>query len=366
MGINSLLKKEGIEEIKKLDTLSINKIAANISEKICSTFPSLNLNQSNIFISISRLNMYLAKFPNDQSYAKYIYGNNSIYFSKDININDIHTLAIHECLHFLQELKDSKGKLIRLGLYNLENKTGLGLNEAAVQYMASISNKSKEDSVTYYGMTFNSISPDYYPLECALLNQIIYFTGAEPLYSSTFFSNDFFEKKCAEIVGNEFFKIIEDNFDKLLSLEENISTLSIKLLESDEISYNTKHIQNKISYTKKEIKTLFIKMQNLILENFFQAIFREVESEEELTRFQEKLYNYKNLLVLTAEDTFYNDFYCHMMKNIEFKKNQLQKYGQIIDIPKERTSLIKLERTTKSLSKIKKLVYSIKNVIFKS
>ena len=62
MSINFLLKKEGIENIKKLDTMQINKIASYISEKICSTFPDLNLSQSQLFIQISRLNMYTARF----------------------------------------------------------------------------------------------------------------------------------------------------------------------------------------------------------------------------------------------------------------------------------------------------------------
>ena len=115
MGINFLLKKEGLENIKKLDTMQINKIASYISEKICSTFPDLNLSQSQLFIQISRLNMYTAHF-SDHSSAKYVYGNDSIYFSEDLNLDDLDITAIHECIHYLQEYKDQKGKLIKLGL----------------------------------------------------------------------------------------------------------------------------------------------------------------------------------------------------------------------------------------------------------
>ncbi|MBR3132630.1 MAG: hypothetical protein IKG42_00890 [Clostridia bacterium] len=363
MGINLLLKKEGIEEIEKIDTLNINKIAANISDKLCRAFSELNLNQSELFISISRLDMYTAKFPNDLSSAKYIYGNGSIYFSKDINFDDIHTLAIHECIHFLQELKDNKGKLLRLGLYNLSNQTGLGLNEAAVQYMASTASNSDLDSVTYYGMTFNSISPDYYPLECALLNQIVYFTGSYPLYTSTFYSNDIFEKTFIDLVGKDFFIAIQNNFDNLLLLEEDVLSLSSKLLETEDID-KSRQLQEKVSNKKNEITNLFLKMQNLILEKFFQAKFRKVETEKDLKEFQESLYNYKQLLVLTESDTFYNNFYCHMMKDIEFKHNQLQQYGQIIDIPKEHKSLIKLEQTKNNLGKIQSFLNTIKKIIF--
>ena len=264
MGIYLLLKKEGIENPQKLDTLNINKIAANISEKICKAFPELNLNQSDLFISLSRLDMYTAKFQDNSSSAKYAYGNNSIYFSQDMNFDDISTLAVHECIHFIQETKDSKGKSVRLGLYDLVQQTGLGLNEAAVQYMASIATNEVKDSVTYYGMTFDSISPDYYPLECALLNQIVNFTGSYPLYTSTINSNDIFEKTFTDLVGQEFFYLIQDNFDKLLLLEADIVTMSSKLIESEEPIEKIRAMQDKISSKKNEITNLFLKMQNLL------------------------------------------------------------------------------------------------------
>lgn len=63
MSIETDLKKDGIEVIGKLDTLKINAIARNISQKICEVFPNSGLNQNDIFIRLSRLNMYKAKMP---------------------------------------------------------------------------------------------------------------------------------------------------------------------------------------------------------------------------------------------------------------------------------------------------------------
>ena len=63
MSIKSDLKKDGIEVTEKLDTLKINSIARNISMKICDTFPEFNLNQNDLFIKLSRLDMYKANMP---------------------------------------------------------------------------------------------------------------------------------------------------------------------------------------------------------------------------------------------------------------------------------------------------------------
>lgn len=64
MSIKNILKKEGIEIVSKLDTLTQNALAKNIANILSSSFPSLNLNANELFISISRLNMYFAKLPN--------------------------------------------------------------------------------------------------------------------------------------------------------------------------------------------------------------------------------------------------------------------------------------------------------------
>ena len=75
MNIKSVLKKEGITNIRPLDILTINKISKNISHKLYETFNEHNINESDLFISISRLQMYFAQMPEDASAAKYFYIN---------------------------------------------------------------------------------------------------------------------------------------------------------------------------------------------------------------------------------------------------------------------------------------------------
>lgn len=139
MSIESDLRKDGIEIVKKLDTLKINSIARNISIKLCETFPNFNLNQNELFIKLSRLDMYIAKIPEGMAEANYFYKNSSIYFNDHIPSDDLEEFAIHECIHYIQEVKDKKNYLVRMGLcdYTEFKIYGLGLNEAAVQLMAS-------------------------------------------------------------------------------------------------------------------------------------------------------------------------------------------------------------------------------------
>ncbi len=63
MSIESDLRKDGIKVVEPLNTLKINSIARNVAQKICATFPDYGFNSNDLFIKLSRLNMYRAKMP---------------------------------------------------------------------------------------------------------------------------------------------------------------------------------------------------------------------------------------------------------------------------------------------------------------
>lgn len=328
MSINSKLKKEGIKIIEQLNTAKVNSIAINVASKLCLAFPEHNLNKSDLFESISRLNMYIASMPLDSSDAKYFYKDNSIYFNENINIEDISTTAIHECLHFIQELRDSNNNLSKMGLYNPFSNFGIGLNEAAVQLMASEANMANTASETYFNISFNTISPDYYPLECCLVNQIANFTGTYPLYHSTLNSNDVFKNTFILKCGKKTYNTIVKNLDKLLSLESNLNYFSSELEYADKLS-SIKLLNKLIRKNKEEIISLFFSTQNLIIEKCFKNEFNSVRTMDDLKEFNQKLYNFKNIIGYTDGYSFYNEFYCDMMNAVEQKRNYIETYGNI-------------------------------------
>ena len=368
MSINSTLKREGIEVIGSLNTLEINKIASNISEKLCNTFPEHKLDQSKLFASIARLNMYVAKFPTNDAVAKYFYKNNSIYFSNKMDLNDLNTLAIHECIHFIQELKNKNGRLLRLGLYNLEGtrNTGMALNEAAVQLMASKASNSNLDTVKYYGMDFSTESPDFYPLQTALIRELAYFTGTYPLFHSTLFSNDVFKNTFIAKSSEKTYIEIERNFDLLFYYESELSKLSYKLATCAE----TKAGANKLkllNQKSEKLKTLIFNTtlgtQNLILQNCFTKEFEQIHDIESLKAFQTHIYNFKNLFINAENYNFYNDFYCDMMNKLENKRELIKKYG-VLPISDEATRELSLvQKDFYSLSFLKKIFYKLSLLI---
>ena len=361
MGTNSRLKKEGIEIVEQLDTLKVNTIAINIASKLCLAFPEHNLSKSDLFTSISRLNMFIAKMPSDSSGAKYFYKNNSIYFNQETDLDEMAKLAMHECIHFIQELKDSNNNLIRMGLYNCSFNTGLGINEAAVQLMASEANMCSSTSETYYNVSLNTISPNYYPLECALVNQMAYFTGTYPLFHSTLNSNDVFKNTFILNSNKRDYNTIVKNLDLLLAYENDLNYFANELQYANKV--NEIKLLNKLVVSKKNaITSIFFKTQNLIIESCFISEFNNIRSLNDIKDFKKKLYNFKNIMGSNESYTFYNEFYRKIMENLEAKKEQIETLGEISLFEPSENSLVLVDNTKHALSfiysffgKVKKL-----------
>lgn len=329
MSVESDLKKDGIEVTKQLDTLTINSLAHNISVKLCETFPEYELNQNELFIKLCRLNMYKAKMPEGMAEANYYYKNTSIYFNEHIADEDLEEFAVHECIHFLQEIKDKRNYLVRMGLcdYTEFKVYGLGLNEAAVQLMASKINGIPKEYVKYFGISFETISPSYYPLECCLVNELAYLVGEDVLFESTLKSNDNFKNTLTKLISPKSFMAIQNAIDDILFAEEDIIKLNNKISQIDDRNKKVDNMVQKIDELKNEIKLTFLRTQNLIVSSYFDNAFNQISTLEELENYRRKLYNFKDYLGYAEGYTFFNDYYVEKMAQLEHKYNVLENGG---------------------------------------
>ena len=329
MSIKSDLKKYGIEVISKLDTLKINSIAKNISNQICQTFPQYNFNENELFIKLSRLDMYKAKMPEGMAEANYFYKNTSIYFNENIPDSELDEFALHECIHYLQEIKDKKNYLIRMGLcdYTEFKIYGLALNEAAVQLISSKINAIPKEYVKYFGISFETNSPSYYPLECCLVNQLSYLVGEDILFESTFNSNDNFKNKFSELTSLKDFMTIQNAIDEILYAEENIIKLNNKIIHIDDRNKKVDNMLKKIDELKEEIKLKFFRTQNYILSSYFDKAINRISTLEDVENYRRKLYNIKDLLGFAEGYTFFNDYYVEKMSQLEHINNIIENGG---------------------------------------
>lgn len=326
MSIETDLKKDGIEVIETLDTLKINSIAKNISQKICEAFPNYGFQQNELFIKLSRLNMYRAKMPEGMAEANYFYKNTSIYFNEHIENEDLEEFAIHECIHYIQEVKDKRNYLIRMGLcdYTEFKIYGLGLNEAAVQLISSKINGIPKEYVKYFGISFETTSPSYYPLECCLVHQLAYLTGEDILFESTLKSNDNFKKAFSDLTSPKVFLAIQNAIDEILNREEEIIKINNKIAQIDDRNKKVDGMIEKIDELKHEITLTFMRTQNLIISSYFNRAFDAISDLEGIESYRKKLYTFKDYIGCTEGYTFFNDYYVAKMEELEHKYNLLE------------------------------------------
>ena len=326
MSIEKELKTAGIEVISKLDKESVQNISKYVTEEICAKFPSLHFNFNELFLEISNIPMYIANISNSSLDANYFYKNSSIYFRNDLGLNSLKKIAIHEIIHHLQEIKDEKNNLYRLGLCNLEKSTIVGgaLNEAAVQTVSSYICEEKPEIVSYYGIEFLAISKDIYPVICNLLSQMCYITGENALYDSVFNSNNTFKNTFIKQTNKYAFNKVQNNFDLILNLEEKILNINQKFENEASKQKKKAKYQKKIDTTIIKIRNTYFETQKILFTSFFDNQYNTLKSESDIEIYKKRFSIYKELIG-------FNDSYSDFSKYYSKKINELESnYDKII------------------------------------
>lgn len=358
MKIDFLLKNEGIDIVKELNKHEVSTIAKDVSIKLCLAFPEHNLSRTDLYNAFSSIKMYLAKLPKDFSGAKYILDNNSIYFNKDLPFEDIPNTAMHECIHFIQHYNSN----LSFGLSG--SSKDIALNEAAVQLMASEANMHDTVEVKYFDISLKTNSPDYYPLECALLNQIAYFTGTYPLFNSVLFSNDIFKNTFITKFNKKIYSNLVKKLNTILNLENELNYY-VEELANASTSKLIDNLNKLIDYKKQKITTLFFQTQNYIIKNCFNYEFNAIRNLDDIHTFKNKLYDFKDIIGSNIDYSFYNDFYCSMMNILDSKKEQIKALGEMNLSSSKTTSLVIIDNKKNKLVFAKTFFRKLKE-LFKS
>ena len=321
MSIESDLKKDGITVVGSLDTLSINTLAHNVAEKICKAFPEQHFIFHNLFIALSRIPMYTAKMPEGFAEANYFYKNSSIYFKEGVSVDELEKFAMHEFIHYLQEIKDKKGNIVKLGLCDFGDMKvqGMALNEGAVQLIASKALGQNEEIVKYYGILLPTNSPNYYPILCNLVAQMAYVVGEETLFDSTFYGSDSFKARFSDLCGLNALLSIQNNLDKIMYTEEKIIKLNQKLLKDNCEGMKAQKVANKITKLKNKLKDIYFSTQHLIYSSYFNTQFKHITTTADIDSYRFKLYNYKNYIGITEDFSDFNDYYINKMMDLDNK-----------------------------------------------
>ena len=317
MKIQKKLSKLGIEKQEKLDYKDINFLAHYAANLMTKTFQILQDKYNEILAKILNCKMYYAKITDNIAKVNYVLEDNSIYIDENINIFESNEQLFHEIIHYLQISRKNNGKVKQMGLCNFSdfNINGLGINEAAVQYMVAKMMGYETKTLNIYGINVPTKSIEIYPLLTNLMEQLVYLLGENYIIDSTVNSNDNFE----EIFYNSFEekgRQIIKNFDKILEIKNELSTKE----EED---------RKKLEY---EVSKIYLDTQNIMIKKYYDNIVSRLTTIEEIDFYIEKFLNHKKIIAEREEERFSTEtFYDQYKEYIMARFNK-----QLIKLSKEK------------------------------
>ena len=253
MNTEKKLEKLGITTTREFTQREVRYIAEEVTELLVKAFPILEDDYNNLLIRLLNCKMYFANINENKniSNVNYIYENKSIYFDERVNLDNINDKIIHECIHYLQDIRNEKGKLKKMGLCGFEELStyGLGINEGAVQYIASKAVGNTLTITKKAGIILKTVSPNYYPFLTNLIHQVVYVMGEDIIVKGTINCNEKFEE--------EFLNTFEERASTIIKMFDKIIDLLNK--SNEETQEENKQLFNT------EIANEYIETQNTIM-----------------------------------------------------------------------------------------------------
>lgn len=347
MSVKSNQKLNGIRnavEISAKDRHTISKKAIDLIYPIVSEF---NISKEMLFNSLGKSNMYLADFE-DMSMGKYDYTTNSIYFSNELDITNLDSSVIHEILHFFQAELTENNFLVRMGLFEpsklFRSEKGLGLNEASVQYLSSIITKEVPDHVRYYELELVTPSSNYYPLETAIVRQMCFFTGTYPLFFSTLFSTDLFEKTFKTITSEDNYNYIEKKLTEIVHLQEKLSNIYSHIHTHNQAESKKISVLNNITNLKNKLRETVLDVQKIIYTSAFANELDKVETVQDIVNIQTLISNFENYIISYENDYSFEQFKDKISVELNNKLALIEAYGNYSFALKAKKDILNLPK----------------------
>ena len=333
-----------ITEISAKDRHTISKKAVDLIYPVVSEF---NISKEMLFNSLGKSNMYLADF-DDLSMGKYDYTTNSIYFSNDLDISNLDSSVIHEILHFFQAELTEDNFLIRMGLFKpsklFRPEKGLGLNEASVQYIASTILKEVPDHVKYYELELTTPSSNYYPIETAIIRQMCFFTGTYPLFFSTLFSTDLFEKTFKTITSEENYNYIEEKLTYIVQLQEKLSDVYSTIHTHNQAESKKISVLNNITNLKNKLRETVLDVQKIIYTSAFANELDKIETIQDIVNMKTLISNFENYIINYEGDYSFEQFKDKINIELNNKLALIEAYGNYSFALKARKDILNLPK----------------------
>ena len=351
MNIDKVLKDFDIKLIARLQKDEQIVIADNIATKISNRFNYIEYDY--IYRKLMDVKMYIAVIPEGLTRAIYMYEEDTLFISDEIDMWQVSEDLLYECIHAVQDVKNKKGKIKQLGqcMFRDFKVYAMALNEAATQYIVSKIFEREDQYVEAYGIKANTYSINKYPLICNIVKQLLFFSEEETLVTSTIYSTDDFIIDGVEEIGEGSYETLLDNLDQMLYASEEIVGIKRKLKqngEDEEYSSDLKEELNRMHKIEDLIRRLYMDSQMAIFTMYFDRLYSRLQTQEDIDYYRTRLADYKELIGFYTNEQqeyfleYYEKYYAEKEEKLRTKEYNLQmkeEYALTI-VPENKIALI--------------------------
>ena len=213
---------------------------------------------------------------------------------------------------------------IRMGLckFNMYDISGLAINEAVIQLIISVIFEHEQEYNDYFGIRVKSIQNKYFPILCALLQQVVYILGYNELITSVLNNSDGFEIQFEEFAGQKSYSFLLESFDKMMKARDKIVENNRIINTNRENKYKNSLLEKQVKIYAKEIQNYFLAIQKLCYVEYFKKIIKNVKNEEDLEKLKKEIEKYHDYIGVANE---MDDFMVYAQKNIKKLTKKLKK-----------------------------------------
>ena len=360
MGVDKTLKTFGIKVIARVTKEQQIIISDNVATKISNEFNYIDYGY--VYKKLMIAKMYIAQIPEGLSRAIYMYEEDTLYISDEEDINNISEELMHECIHTIQDIRDKKGNVKQLGqcIFSEFKVYAMALNEASIQYIISKMYDKEIEFAQAYGIKAKTYSTNRYPLICNIILQLLYIASPEKLVTSTIYSKDSFIIDCIESLGGELsFTNIQSNLDDMLYASEKITGLK-RDAKKGELE-DAEKIVKQIYEQEELIRRLYMDCQMSIFTMYFDRLYGNLETTEDIEYYKKKLEGYEDLFgtFVNKDEEYFSRYYQNYCAGKFEKLKEME-----LEIEKRNNLALTVvsENVIEQLfKKIKKLFLKVKN-----
>ena len=171
-----------------------------------------------------------------------------------------------------------------------------------------------------------------------------FFTGTYPLFFSTLFSTDLFEKTFKTITSEENYNYIEEKLTYIVQLQEKLSDVYSTIHTHNQAESKKISVLNNITNLKNKLRETVLDVQKIIYTSAFANELDKIETVQDIVNMKTLISNFENYIINYEGDYSFEQFKDKINIELNNKLALIEAYGNYSFALKARKDILNLPK----------------------